>query len=107
MKLEKTNHTITGNSPGQSLDFTGYCAGPEDANTTIYLQGATHAGEQPGILILHHFLDLKYRKYKSPKERLRTALVVVVYLVTAQAVREKIGTCSASALTSFSLGSPL
>ncbi len=43
----------------------------------------------------------------SPKERLRTALVVVVYLVTAQAVREKIGTCSASALTSFSLGSPL
>ncbi len=58
MKLKKTTQTISGNSPGQVLEFTGYTAGPEDADTTVYLQGATHAGEQPGILILHHFLDL-------------------------------------------------
>ena len=32
--------------------------GPEDAKKKVYLQAALHADEQPGILVLHHLLQL-------------------------------------------------
>jgi predicted deacylase len=58
MAFEKIVKTLRGDAPGNSTELTYYRIGPEGAEIKVYLQGALHADEQPGILILHHLLKL-------------------------------------------------
>jgi uncharacterized protein len=58
MAFEKLVKKLKGDSPGTSTELTYYRIGPENSETKVYLQGALHADEQPGILILHHLLKL-------------------------------------------------
>ncbi|MFT7672736.1 MAG: putative deacylase [Gammaproteobacteria bacterium] len=58
MAFEKIVRILHGDSPGTSTELSYYRIGPESATTKVYLQGALHADEQPGILILHHLLKL-------------------------------------------------
>ncbi|MFT5220781.1 MAG: putative deacylase [Planctomycetota bacterium] len=58
MAAEKISKTLLGDTPGRSTELTYFRIGPADATKKVYLQGAMHADEQPGILILHHLLEL-------------------------------------------------
>ena len=52
---------LQGDSPGKSLALNGFRIGPPGAARKVYLQGALHADEQPGILILSHLVPLLQR----------------------------------------------
>ncbi|MCP4978918.1 MAG: succinylglutamate desuccinylase/aspartoacylase family protein, partial [Gammaproteobacteria bacterium] len=58
MSFEKISKTLSGDSPGRSTELNYFRIGPVDAVKKVYLQAAMHADEQPGILILHHLLQL-------------------------------------------------
>jgi predicted deacylase len=58
MSFEKISQILSGDSPGRSTELNYYRVGPGDAPARVYLQAALHADEQPGILILHHLLQL-------------------------------------------------
>ena len=48
---------IKGDTPSQSFELPIYEFGPKGGQK-IYLQAAMHADEHPGMLILHHLLDM-------------------------------------------------
>jgi len=52
MTVEKLTTTILGDGPGRTTKLVGYRIGPEDAQKKVFLQGALHADEQPGIMAL-------------------------------------------------------
>ncbi len=58
MSFEKISKVLVGDSPGRSTELTYFRIGPDGATKKVYLQAAIHADEQPGILILHHLLQL-------------------------------------------------
>jgi hypothetical protein len=58
MSFEKISRTLVGDTPGRSTELNYFRIGPEGAAKKVYLQAALHADEQPGILILHHLLQL-------------------------------------------------
>ena len=58
MSFNKISQLLTGDTPGRSTELTWFRVGPENAAKKVYLQAALHADEQPGILILHHLLQL-------------------------------------------------
>ncbi|MCP4875164.1 MAG: succinylglutamate desuccinylase/aspartoacylase family protein [Gammaproteobacteria bacterium] len=58
MSFEKIVKTLVGDSPGKTTELTYFRIGPNSAEKKVYLQAALHADEQPGILILHHLLEL-------------------------------------------------
>lgn len=58
MSFEKISKTLVGDTPGRSTELNYFRIGPEGAANKVYLQAALHADEQPGILILHHLLQL-------------------------------------------------
>ncbi len=57
MSFERVQRTLIGDAPGKQTELNYYRVGPADAAKKVYLQGALHADEQPGILILHHLLE--------------------------------------------------
>ena len=58
MTFEHTTKIITGDSPGRETAIHYYTIGPDDAPKKVYMQAALHGDEQPGILILHHLLEM-------------------------------------------------
>ncbi len=58
MSFEKVSCELSGDTPGRSTELNYFRVGPGDAAKKVYLQAALHADEQPGILILHHLLQL-------------------------------------------------
>jgi len=58
MSFDKIRKTLVGDTPGRSTELNYFRIGPADAAKKVYLQAALHADEQPGILILHHLLQL-------------------------------------------------
>lgn len=60
MAIQRINKTITGDSPGKTTELIGFRVGPEKAKKKVYLQGALHSDEQPGIMALHHLLPMLF-----------------------------------------------
>jgi len=58
MSCEKISRSLVGDTPGRSTELNYFRIGPEQADRKVYLQAALHCDEQPGILILHHLLQL-------------------------------------------------
>ena len=58
MSFDRISKVLVGDSPGRSTELNYFRIGPADATKKVYLQAALHADEQPGILILHHLLQL-------------------------------------------------
>lgn len=58
MSFEKISKFLAGDTPGRTTELNYFRIGPESAQKKVYLQAALHADEQPGILILHHLLQL-------------------------------------------------
>lgn len=58
MTIERLQHQLRGDSPGRTMDLNGFRIGPPDAEKKVYLQGALHADEQPGIMALVHLLPM-------------------------------------------------
>jgi predicted deacylase len=58
MSFEKISKILVGDSPGRSTELNYFRIGPASAAKKVYLHAAMHADEQPGILILHHLLQL-------------------------------------------------
>jgi hypothetical protein len=58
MNFEKVSKTLVGDTPGRSTELNYFRIGPEGAGKKVYLQAALHADEQPGIMVLHHLLQL-------------------------------------------------
>ena len=58
MSFEKIAKTLIGDSPGKTTELIYFRIGPANAEKKVYLQAALHADEQPGIMVLHHLLDL-------------------------------------------------
>ena len=58
MSFEQIRKPLVGDAPGRQTEFNYYRVGPAAATGKVYLQAAIHADEQPGILILHHLLEL-------------------------------------------------
>ncbi|MEZ5447922.1 MAG: succinylglutamate desuccinylase/aspartoacylase family protein [Thiolinea sp.] len=58
MTCQHDVHILHGDSPGKTTELSCFRLGPADAPIKVYLQAALHADEQPGILILHHLLEL-------------------------------------------------
>ena len=57
MSFERVVKTLLGDAPGRGTELNYYRVGPAEPVKKVYLQGAIHADEQPGILILHHLLE--------------------------------------------------
>ncbi len=58
MSFEKISKTLVGDSPGKTTELTYFRIGPANAEKKVYLHAALHADEQPGIMVLHHMLEL-------------------------------------------------
>ena len=58
MGFQQHRIALAGDTPGTSTDLYSYTAGPDTAETKVYLQAALHADEQPGTMALHHLLPL-------------------------------------------------
>ncbi|TNF87031.1 MAG: succinylglutamate desuccinylase/aspartoacylase family protein [Gammaproteobacteria bacterium] len=58
MSFEKIRNTLAGDTPGRGTELNYFRIGQPEAAKKVYLQAALHADEQPGILILHHLLEL-------------------------------------------------
>ena len=58
MSFDKVSKTLVGDTPGRTTELNYFRIGPAGAEKKVYLQAALHADEQPGILILHHLLQL-------------------------------------------------
>lgn len=57
--MKRTEISISGDSPGTSYHLTRLEIGPDDpALPKIFIQAGLHAGEQPGMMILHHLLAM-------------------------------------------------
>jgi predicted deacylase len=58
MSFDRIRKLLVGDSPGRGTELNYFRIGPPGAAKKVYLQAALHADEQPGILILHHLLQL-------------------------------------------------
>ena len=60
MAIERIRKLLTGDSPGRTTELNGFRVGPANARRKAYLQGGLHADEQPGIMTLHHLLQMLF-----------------------------------------------
>jgi len=58
MSFDRISRQLVGDTPGRTTELNYFRIGAPDAPRKVYLQAALHADEQPGILILHHLLQL-------------------------------------------------
>ncbi len=58
MSFDRISRQLLGDTPGRTTELNYFRIGAPDAPRKVYLQAALHADEQPGILILHHLLQL-------------------------------------------------
>ena len=58
MSFDRVTGALVGDTPGRSTELTYFRIGPAEAGKKVYLQAALHADEQPGILVLHHLLQM-------------------------------------------------
>jgi len=58
MAIERLEISIKGDAPGRRTSLRGFRIGPSDASKKVYLQGALHADEQPGIMALCQLVPL-------------------------------------------------
>jgi predicted deacylase len=58
VSFERISRKLVGDTPGRSTELNYFRIGPEDAASKVYLHAGLHADEQPGILVLHHLLQL-------------------------------------------------
>lgn len=58
MSFERIMHELSGDTPGRSTELNYYRVGPAEPIKKVYLQAGLHCDEQPGMLILHHLLQL-------------------------------------------------
>lgn len=58
MSFERIVKSLVGDSPGKTTELTYFRIGPDSSEKKVYLQAALHADEQPGILVLHHLIEL-------------------------------------------------
>lgn len=58
MSVEKVSRMLRGDTPGRGTELNYFRIGPDEPVKKVYLQAALHCDEQPGILILHHLLQL-------------------------------------------------
>lgn len=58
MTLERIRRLLPGDTPGLTVEFNYFRAGPADAPRKVHLQAALHADEQPGTMLLHHLLPM-------------------------------------------------
>ena len=57
--MKRTEMSILGDSPGTCYHLTRLEIGSDDpALPKIFIQAGLHAGEQPGMMILHHLLGM-------------------------------------------------
>ena len=54
--MERIREIIYGDSPGKTTELNGFRLGNRGSGKKVYLQGALHSDEQPGIMALHHLL---------------------------------------------------
>lgn len=52
MAFERLTTPIYGDGPGRTTQLIGYRLGPRNTHKKVFLQGALHADEQPGIMAL-------------------------------------------------------
>ncbi len=78
MSVAPVVHLLAGDSPGRTTELNYYRIGPEDAAKKVYLQAALHADEQPGILVLHHLLELLIAADAAGELRARFVLFPMV-----------------------------
>ena len=70
--MKRTEITIAGDSPGTSHQLTRFDIGPDDPTLPkIFLQAGLHAGEQPGMMVLHHLLAMLEAGEQSGRLRAR------------------------------------
>ncbi|TDG01255.1 succinylglutamate desuccinylase [Paraburkholderia guartelaensis] len=55
--MEIEDIPLPGSAPGLSLSLREYAFGPKDADCSLYVQAALHAGEVPGLLLIQHLLE--------------------------------------------------
>jgi predicted deacylase len=60
MAIEQIRKIIYGDSPGKSTELNGFRIGNQGCGKKVYLQGALHSDEQPGIMALHHLVPLLF-----------------------------------------------
>ncbi|MBX2869499.1 MAG: succinylglutamate desuccinylase/aspartoacylase family protein [Acidiferrobacterales bacterium] len=60
MAVERIITEIRGDGPGRLTELNGYRIGPVNPVKKVYLQGALHADEQPGIMALSSLLPLLF-----------------------------------------------
>ncbi len=58
MTFQQITQSIAGDAPGFGIELNYYRVKPQRPRKKVYLQAALHADEQPGIMILHHFLAM-------------------------------------------------
>ncbi|MCP3687035.1 MAG: succinylglutamate desuccinylase/aspartoacylase family protein [Gammaproteobacteria bacterium] len=58
MSFKKVSKILSGDSPGKTTELNYFRIGPQHAKKKVYLQAALHADEQPGIMVLHHLLEM-------------------------------------------------
>ncbi len=58
MSFAKISKILNGDSPGKTTEINYFRIGPQRTEKKVYLQAALHADEQPGILVLHHLLEM-------------------------------------------------
>ncbi|MCP4492302.1 MAG: succinylglutamate desuccinylase/aspartoacylase family protein [Gammaproteobacteria bacterium] len=58
MSFARVSKILRGDSPGKTTEVNYFRIGPQHAGKKVYLQAALHADEQPGILVLHHLLEM-------------------------------------------------
>ncbi len=58
MSFARISKVLSGDSPGKTTELNYFRIGPQHAEKKVYLQAALHADEQPGIMVLHHLLEM-------------------------------------------------
>ena len=52
----RTQHISIPNSLGSKYELIVHNYGPQEASESVYIQASVHAGELPGMLVLHHLM---------------------------------------------------
>ena len=86
----RTQHISIPNSLGSKYELTVHNYGPQEATESLYIQASVHAGELPGMLVLHHLmkdLDMLQREGLIHKK-----IIVVPYANPIGLAQDLLGT---------------
>jgi len=84
MAFERKTVLLSGDTPGETTEFTYYVVGPANAPEKVHLQAALHADEHPGTMVLHHLLP---RLRHADERNLTRARFTVMPLVNPLGTR--------------------